>query len=644
MLPKNVLYYGREDPLPERKELRAGPLTLIYEAGELRYVKFGDRELLRGVYVAIRDRNWRTILPTFSNVQMQIGPDSFRIGYDVENKLGEIHFAWHGAISGEADGTITFTMDGVARSTFLRNRIGFCVLHPMECAGQPCRVEHVNGSIEQAAFPRYISPHQPFMDMRAISHQVIPGLWAEVRFTGDVFEMEDQRNWTDASFKTYCTPLSLPFPVELKSGTRASQSVTLTLQGKPPALQPGPPPLLTFTVGERPVGRLPHLGLGTASHGRPLTERELSRLRALHLAHLRLDLWLSQPDYPATLRQATVEARALGLPLEIALHLGEDAARELQGLVTLLGQIRPPVCTWLVFPTAGQSTSERYARLARGYLASYDARAKIGGGNDAYFTQLNRGRPPVAALDLVSYSINPQVHAFDNASLMETLPTQAATVQSARQFCGGLPLAISPITLKPRFNPAATGPIPAPRPDELPSQVDARQMSLFGAAWTAGSLKYIAESGLYSVTYYETTGWRGVMECESGSPLPEVFRSLPGAVFPLYHVLADAAEFAGSEVLPTGSSDSLCVEGLALRREGCTRIIVANLTAEPKLVTLCNVGQRVQARFLDERNAEEAMCTPEAFRAEPGEFMSTDGSALTLNLLPYAVARLDSSL
>lgn len=29
-------------------------------------------------------------------------------------------------------------------------------------------------------------------------------------FEGDVFEMEDQRNWTDASYKTYCTPWGCP--------------------------------------------------------------------------------------------------------------------------------------------------------------------------------------------------------------------------------------------------------------------------------------------------------------------------------------------------------------------------------------------------------------------------------------------------
>ena len=33
------------------------------------------------------------------------------------------------------------------------------------------------------------------------------------------------------------------------------------------------------------------------------------------------------------------------------------------------------------------------------------------------------------------YSFNPQVHAFDDLSVMETLEAQAATVKTARGFC-----------------------------------------------------------------------------------------------------------------------------------------------------------------------------------------------------------------
>jgi hypothetical protein len=167
-------------------------------------------------------------------------------------------------------------------------------------------------------------------------------------------------------------------------------------------------------------------------------------------------------------------------------------------------------------------------------------------------------------------------------------------------------------------------------------------MSLFGAGWTAGSLKYLAESEAQSLTYYETTGWRGVMETEAGSPVPDKFQSLPGAVFPLYHVLADVGEFAGGEVVPTRSSQPLRVDGLALRKDGRLRVLIANLSAQPQQVTVHNLGQQVRLRTLDETNAQAAMQNPEEFRAQAGEWVRTSAGSLLLTLRPYAVARIEA--
>ncbi|GAB4540424.1 MAG: hypothetical protein Kow0063_30230 [Anaerolineae bacterium] len=653
MLPRNVLYYGKDEALPEQVALRAGPLTLLYEGGDLRYIRLGNTEILRRIYVAIRDRNWGTVLPVLSNLKMDIADDSFHISYDVVNKEADIDFFWKGTITGDANGTITFTMDGVARSTFLRNRIGFCILHPMELAGKTCRIEHVDGTSEECDFPQYIAPQYvidgevkpvaPFNEMRAMSYQVAPGSWVEIRFAGDIFEMEDQRNWTDASYKTYCTPLRLPFPVEVREGTHITQSVTVSLKGAKPEVQTGTTKkALTFSVASSPAGPLPRIGLGVASHGQPLSQKELARLKALHLSHLRVDLPLSQPGYEARLRQATAEAKELGVSLEVAVILSDAAAGELKELVSILDQIKPPVWAWLVFHKDTTYTDEETIRLAREHLARYDSTVKLGSGTNAFFTELNRNRPPFDLLDLVCYSLNPQVHAFDNLSLAETLAAQAATVESTRQFCQGLPIAVSPVTLKMRFNPNATGPEPEPEPGELPPQVDVRQMSLFGAGWTLGSLKYLAESGPHSITYYETTGWRGVMETEAGSPLPDKFRSIPGAVFPMYHVLADVGEFAGGQVVPTTSSDALLVDGLALRKDGKTRVILANLSPDPQQVSLQNLSPNVQVAYLDETNVEAAMVSAEEFRAAKGKREKTTDGSLALKLMPYAIARIDS--
>jgi hypothetical protein len=42
-----LCYYGSPEALPARRELRAGPLTAVYEAGDLRYVKVGGVEFCR---------------------------------------------------------------------------------------------------------------------------------------------------------------------------------------------------------------------------------------------------------------------------------------------------------------------------------------------------------------------------------------------------------------------------------------------------------------------------------------------------------------------------------------------------------------------------------------------------------------------
>ena len=649
-LPLSVLYYGVDHSLPAQTALRAGPLSLVYEAGDLRYIRLGDQELLRRVYVAVRDHNWDTAPAVLSDVIMDIAADHFRIGYTATNRLRDIDFVWRGEIVGSADGTVRFRMDGEARTSFRRNRIGFCVLHPMQCAGRPARITHVDGSQEDAAFPMTIAPQRvangqihpvyPFAEMQALAHEVTPGLWAEVRFEGDIFELEDQRNWTDASYKTYSTPLRLPFPAQVEIGARIRQAITLRLQGTPPAAVTTQEAAPTITVTDAPARPLPAVGLGMASHGEALTADEAARVRQLHLAHLRVDLDLAAPTYAERLRFAATEAAALDTTLEAALFLSDHAQAELAELRTHLDRLRPRVARWLIFHREEKATSRQWVDLARAALGDYDRTAPIGGGTNVFFTELNRQRPDPSSLDFVCYSLNPQVHAFDNASLVETPPAQGVTVASARGFAGDKPIVVGPVTLRPRFNPNATGPAADPAPGELPPQVDVRQMSLLGAGWTLGSLKYLAQSGVAAVTYYETTGWRGVIERTAGSPLPEKFRSLPGAVFPLYHVFCDIGEFA--EVIPTTASRPLLADGMTLRKDGKRRTLVANLSPAAQTVTVDGLAAVVTVRILDETTVERAMTAPDAYRHAPRESLTTAGGKLTLKLSSYAVATIDA--
>jgi hypothetical protein len=172
----------------------------------------------------------------------------------------------------------------------------------------------------------------------------------------------------------------------------------------------------------------------------------------------------------------------------------------------------------------------------------------------------------------------------------------------------------------------------------LPDSVDPRQLSLLGAAWTAGSVKNLAEAGAASLTYYETTGWRGVVERASGSPLPERFPSRPGQAFPLYHALADACEWQGAELLDCRASDPLALVGLAVRGRRGFSLLVANLTAEPQTVTVDGAPAAGAVRRLNEGAAARAGGAPEEFRRSGGRL---DGLG-TLALGPFETVRIDA--
>jgi hypothetical protein len=61
--------------------LRAGSLTLEYDpaAGDLRYIRCGEREIVRRIYAAVRNQNWftvpATLTETLRDVQERFVPD-----------------------------------------------------------------------------------------------------------------------------------------------------------------------------------------------------------------------------------------------------------------------------------------------------------------------------------------------------------------------------------------------------------------------------------------------------------------------------------------------------------------------------------------------------------------------------------------
>jgi hypothetical protein len=627
--------------------VRAGPATALLDGGFLRRIRVGADEVLRGVYAAVRDQNWGTIEPHYPRYEVEQGDDRFRVSFTAEHRAGEIDFVWEGEIVGEPSGRITFSLDGVCRRAFRKNRLGFCVLHPPELAGRPYVRETPDGPIEER-FPERISPSRDVTDMRAIRYAVGP-VAVELRFEGDLFDMEDQRNWTDASYKTFCTPLRRPYPVALAAGQRISQSVTLELGLPAGDRAPGPARAApasrapgggaardaiaereaAVVVSGQAIGRLPPIGLGAASHGRALEADQVERLRRLGLAHRRVDLPPRRPGWRERLEVAAADAAALGLALEVAVVTGGDGAG-LAEVAPALAGLSAPTLRLAPFAEGSWLTTAPLVEAARAGARAAGLSTLIGGGTRADFHQLNsrHAEVPLEALDFAAYAINPQVHAFDDLSVMETLGAQGPTVESARAIVGDRPIVVGPITLRPRFNPVATEPEPPPPPGALPQQADPRQATSFAAAWTVGSLHRLARAGAAALTYFETTGWSGVLAAANQPRHPD-FPSAPGGVYPVYELLAALGDFGGAELLDLSVGDPLATEALALRKGRRVLVLVANLTdgAHPIRVVL-----------------PAALTAPRVRQGDSERSTDTRASGLMLELNPYAVAQVTASI
>src|SRR4051812_33158878 len=244
-----IKFFGTDEPSPPAPILRAGSLTAEFDAGNLRHIRVGGVEVIRAVSFIVRDRNWGTYNPVISDLKTEETDDGFTVRYEAVTGDDSQSFRYRAEIEGNRDGRLVFRCKGKAVTDFVTNRTGFVVLHPAGVAGLPVEIERVSGETVRGKFPELIDPVQPMMDLRALTHEAAPGLRVTCRMEGDTFEMEDQRNWTDASYKTYVRPLALPWPYALSAGTELEQSVTVTVSGRAASSAGGTAGAATVRVG-----------------------------------------------------------------------------------------------------------------------------------------------------------------------------------------------------------------------------------------------------------------------------------------------------------------------------------------------------------------------------------------------------------
>lgn len=624
---RNVMLYGTGQEVAAPVVLRAGPLSAELEAGNLRSLRWHGAEMLRAVSFVVRDRNWATYNPVISDLRVRQDAEGFRVTYGAVAEDAAQGFRWTAEITGRPDGTLHFDADGAAVTAFETNRTGFVVLHPAAVAGLKVSIEHVDGSTREASFPDLIEPLQPMQDLRALTHDFAPGARVECRMEGDTFEMEDQRNWTDASYKTYVRPIGLPWPFIIPASARIRQSVALTVSGGGGASGAAGP--VTVAVGEA-TGAMPAVGIGLDPDDAAAALAALERLRGLAPRHVLIHHDPRRGHGRATLAQGLAVAHALGAEpwLEFVVPGVEDFRDQVARAGADAAALGSPFTTVLVSPAADVkgtlpgSPWPPCPPLDAVYEAARAAfpGARIGGGTFAFFTELNRKRPPLDELDLVSFTTSPLVHAGDDRTVMENLETLPYIARSVRAFIGERPFHVGPSAIGMRDNPY--GGAPLDNPDNIRqamSRSDPRQRGLLGAAWNLGHVALLAAAGAEGLTLGGAVGAFGLLAEDR--------------LVPAFHVVRGLAALAGRPLRAVRVSAPTRVQAVAV--SGPPELWLANLTPEPQEVVLESPFEQARVAALDETSFAAA-----AMDAGALDGIEAPQEAARIVLAPFAVVRL----
>ncbi len=594
-----IALFGTEEEVAPPRVLRAGRLSAELEAGNLRYIRWDGEEVLRAVSFIVRDKDWGTYNPTISRLEVDEAEDRFRVTLHAVTADAEQSFAYDAEIEGRADGSLTFAGKGTTEGGFLTNRTGFVILHPIDgVAGAPVTIEHTDGRIVEGRFPEIIDPVQPMMDLRALTHHTPGGAKVVTLMEGDTYEMEDQRNWTDASYKTYVRPLALPWPYRIAPGEVVDQRITVRVSGGSPAQAGGDSVRLSPGATG---GAVPPLGIGMRPEDAGTSAAAAELLRDMGPAHVVLHHDPRSGHGRDTLGAMVEVARAIGAEawLEAVIASTDDAGAkaEVVALGATAKDLGEPFATVLVSPAVDLKCtlpgSPWPAAPEAGAL--YDAtraafpQARIGGGMFSYFTELNRKRPPTQHLDLVSFTTSPLVHAGDDRSVMEAREAHPAIVKSVAAIAGDTPWAVGPSAIGIRDNPY--GASAKANPGNIRQAMnlnDPRQRGLFGAVWALGYFAEFARGGAASVTLGAGTGPFGAVSAPSEYPRPWFEEN--GGVYPVFHVLRGLARLRGAPMLSLDLAASAPVVGLAARVAAGCEIWVGNAGPEPVAIELPGSG------------------------------------------------------
>jgi hypothetical protein len=542
-------------------------LTAVWDEGSLRWISRDGLEVIRGIQLSARDRDWVALVPRMAELRIHQRVDGFELSFESRFNAPEFDVSCETLVRAESE-RLEVSVVARAHGYTLTQRLSLTILLPSALAGSPYGATSIGRDIA-GEFPVAIDEGSIVSELRKLEWQPGPGLRAELAFDAP-WEIEDQRNWSDASFKAYSPPLSRPHPYSLQAGGEFRQVVKLAVKEvrsgpKHRPRVPRPEDGHGIVVSESVLRALPPIGLGWS---RRLDAGEAALVKDLQPAHLRVLVDPGDEHWLQNLTDVSADARIAGSSLLLEAVVDPDDS-EVVELAQRLGGLTSTIVAVIAFDRrtlGGYVSTPQVVTRMREELRKVGLEVSVGAGSRAHYAQLIAHRAGVSVADFVAFPITPQVHAFDEATIVENLSTIPELVQGAARIAQPVDVLC---TFRPRFNAYAN----PPEVDFSETRFDDRLQTEFGACWVIAVLAGLLadRSPLDRVTLLEAAGRAGVVQMEADGR--------PGR---LVRILKSVLELSGSDVLECHAPAGFAA--LALHRGPLLRVFVANLLANRSAV------------------------------------------------------------
>lgn len=507
---------------PDTQRVEHAGFTLDIARAALRNVTYQGVQMIDLLYTAIRPWDWSTLDPDEHSANVEIVGENCIVTI---TDLFADSMRSKTIVTLQQNGKFTVDYQLTGLGKFEINRWGVCFcLHTGDWMGATVKTsdseyrlaseispQRVIDGVTQGLFPASKEMFFVATDNRSLN----------VISTGKVLEAEDQRNWTDNTYKIYSGSLAEPRPFVIEKDVTWQQLVQFEVN-VPDNLK-----IDSSKIIANDIASLPRIGLQFNTEAL-LPHDDLEKaLFILDIDHIRVN-----QESLTTQKIATISKS--GLTLEIALlssQQGADLAQEVELL-----SARVPIGSRLLIHREGREIVQVHDLPTNNSLNSFIP------GSDAYLVDLHRNKYEFG--DSVSYSMVPTVHSTDPETIFKTLYTQRESVEFVKKFIAPQ-VSVSPITFSTRGNPE-TGHLRDNRINFAQPEMAAQIKELSAAAWTLGSIFALASAGAYSGTWHELFGGAGVIYSENSAI----------KFSPTFHALAALGAHHSHEITIATSADN----------------------------------------------------------------------------------------